>query len=149
MSHSRIPQFYKFSVADRLRALLEREVISEIEYDALMDGTHLLDADTADRLIENVIGAFGLPMGLGLNFQINERDYLIPMVVEEPSIIAAVSSAAKLIRRSGGFSSVAERPMLIGQIQVVNVPHAAHAKQAVLQAKEEILNLANSLNLPY
>ncbi|MBH03648.1 MAG: hydroxymethylglutaryl-CoA reductase [Xanthomonadales bacterium] len=146
MSHSRIPQFYKFSVADRLRALLEREVISEIEYDALMDGTHLLDADTADRLIENVIGAFGLPMGLGLNFQINERDYLIPMVVEEPSIIAAVSSAAKLIRRSGGFSSVAERPMLIGQIQVVNVPHAAHAKQAVLQAKEEILNLANSLH---
>ena len=146
MSHSRIPQFYKFSVADRLRALLEREVISEIEYDALMDGTHLLDADTADRLIENVIGAFGLPMGLGLNFQINKRDYLIPMVVEEPSIIAAVSSAAKLIRRSGGFSSVAERPMLIGQIQVVNVPHAAHAKQAVLQAKEEILNLANSLH---
>ncbi len=146
MSHSRIPQFYKFSVADRLRALLEREVISEIEYDALMDGTHLLDADTADRLIENVIGAFGLPMGLGLNFQINERDYLIPMVVEEPSIIAAVSSAAKLIRRSGGFSSVAERPMLIGQIQVVNVPHAAHAKQAVLHAKEEILNLANSLH---
>ena len=146
MSHSRIPQFYKFSVADRLRALLEREVISEVEYDALMDGTHLLDADTADRLIENVIGAFGLPMGLGLNFQINERDYLIPMVVEEPSIIAAVSSAAKLIRRSGGFTSTAERPMLIGQIQVVNVPHAAHAKQAVLQAKEEILNLANSLH---
>ena len=98
MSHSRIPQFYKFSVADRLRALLEREVISEIEYDALMDGTHLLDADTADRLIENVISVFGLPMGLGLNFQINGRDYLVPMVVEEPSIIAAVSSAAKIVR---------------------------------------------------
>ncbi|RJS93954.1 hydroxymethylglutaryl-CoA reductase, degradative [Salinisphaera sp. Q1T1-3] len=146
MSHSRIPQFYKFSVADRLRALLEREVISETEYDALIDGTHLLDADTADRLIENVIGAFGLPMGLGLNFSVNGQDYLIPMVVEEPSIIAAVSSAAKLVRRAGGFSSHAERPMLIGQIQVVNVPHAAHAKQAVLQAKEEILNLANSLH---
>ncbi|MGB7757841.1 MAG: hydroxymethylglutaryl-CoA reductase, degradative [Salinisphaera sp.] len=146
MSHSRIPQFYKFSVADRLRALLEREVISETEYDMLVDGTHLLDADKADRLIENVIGAFGLPMGLGLNFQINERDYLVPMVVEEPSIIAAVSSAAKLVRRAGGFVSRAERPMLIGQIQVVNVPHAAHAKQAILQSKEEILNLANSLH---
>ncbi|HET7312978.1 hydroxymethylglutaryl-CoA reductase, degradative [Salinisphaera sp.] len=146
MSHSRIPQFYKFSVADRLRALLERDVISETEYDMLVDGTHLLDADKADRLIENVIGAFGLPMGLGLNFSINERDYLIPMVVEEPSIIAAVSSAAKLVRRAGGFTSTAERPMLIGQIQVVDVPHAAHAKQAILQAKEEILNLANSLH---
>ncbi|MES1954259.1 3-hydroxy-3-methylglutaryl-coenzyme A reductase [Salinisphaera hydrothermalis EPR70] len=146
MSHSRIPQFYKFSVADRLRALLERDVISETEYDMLVDGTHLLDADKADRLIENVIGAFGLPMGLGLNFQINDRDYLIPMVVEEPSIIAAVSSAAKLVRRAGGFTSRAERPMLIGQIQVVNVPHAAHAKQAILQSREEILNLANSLH---
>lgn len=146
MSHSRIPEFYKFSVADRLRVLLEREVISDAEYDMLMDGGQMLDADKADRLIENVIGAFGLPMGLGLNFQVNGRDYLVPMVVEEPSIIAAVSSAAKLVRRAGGFTAKAERPMLIGQIQVVNVPHAAHAKQALLQAKEEILNLANSLH---
>jgi hydroxymethylglutaryl-CoA reductase len=146
MSHSRIPEFYKFSVADRLRVLLEHGVIGEGEYDMLMDGNHLLDADKADRLIENVIGAFGLPMGLGLNFQINGRDYLVPMVVEEPSIIAAVSSAAKLIRRAGGFVSRAERPLLIGQIQVVNIAHAARAKQALLQCKEEILNLANSLH---
>lgn len=146
MSHSRIPEFYKFSVPDRLRVLFEREVISEAEYDMLMDGSQLLDADKADRLIENVIGAFGLPMGLGLNFQINDRDYLVPMVVEEPSIIAAVSSAAKLVRRAGGFVSRAERPMLIGQIQVVNVTHAARAKQALLQHAEEILNLANSLH---
>ncbi|GAB3675075.1 hydroxymethylglutaryl-CoA reductase, degradative [Salinisphaera aquimarina] len=146
MSHSRIPEFYKFSVADRLRVLLEREVISDVEYDMLIDGGQLLDADKADRLIENVIGAFGLPMGLGLNFQVNGHDYLVPMVVEEPSIIAAVSSAAKLVRRAGGFQSHAERPLLIGQIQIVNVPHAAHAKQALLQQKEEILNLANSLH---
>ncbi|MES1924636.1 hydroxymethylglutaryl-CoA reductase, degradative [Salinisphaera sp. T31B1] len=146
MSHSRIPEFYKFSVADRLRVLLEREVIGESEYEMLIDGGQLLDADKADRLIENVIGAFGLPMGLGLNFQVNGRDYLVPMVVEEPSIIAAVSSAAKLIRHAGGFTVTAERPLLIGQIQVVNVPHAAHAKQALLQAREEILNLANSLH---
>ncbi|ROO23746.1 hydroxymethylglutaryl-CoA reductase, degradative [Salinisphaera orenii] len=146
MSHSRIPAFYKFSVANRLRVLLEREVISETEYDMLMDGTHLLDADKADRLIENVIGAFGLPMGLGLNFRVNGRDYLVPMVVEEPSIIAAVSSASKLVRAAGGFESVADRPLLIGQIQIVDVPHAAHARQALLQAREEILNLANSLH---
>jgi hydroxymethylglutaryl-CoA reductase len=146
MSHSRIPSFYKFSVANRLRVLLEREVIDETEYDMLMDGTHMLDADKADRLIENVISVFGLPMGLGLNFQINGRDYLVPMVVEEPSIIAAVSSAAKIVRSAGGFESHAERPLLIGQIQVVDVPHAAHARQALLQNAEEILNLANSLH---
>ena len=146
MSQSRIPSFYKFSVANRLRVLLERNVIDQAEYDMLIDGTHMLDADQADRLIENVISVFGLPMGLGLNFQVNDRDYLVPMVVEEPSIIAAVSSAAKLVRSTGGFTSTAERPLLIGQIQVVNVPHAAHARQALLQHSEEILNLANSLH---
>ena len=146
MSQSRIPSFYKFSVANRLRVLLERNVIDQAEYDMLIDGTHVLDADQADRLIENVISVFGLPMGLGLNFQVNDRDYLVPMVVEEPSIIAAVSSAAKLVRSTGGFNSTAERPLLIGQIQVVNVPHAAHARQALLQHSEEILNLANSLH---
>ncbi len=146
MTHSRIPDFYKFSVANRLQVLYERDVLSDAEYHMLMDGAHLMNADTADRLVENVIGTFCLPLGLGLNFQINERDYLVPMVVEEPSIIAAVSSAAKLVRGVGGFTSVADTPMLIGQIQVVDVTHAAHAKQALLQAKEEILNLANSLH---
>src|SRR5690625_2114570 len=111
MTHSRIPRFYKFSVANRLRALLERDAISETEYDMLVDGSYLMDANQADRLIENVIGAFSLPMGLGLNFSVNNRDYLIPMVVEEPSIIAAVSSAAKVVRQAGGFTSVADRPM--------------------------------------
>ena len=146
MSHSRIPSFYKFSVTNRLRVLLEREVIDEAEYDMLMDGTHMLDVDKADRLIENVISVFGLPMGLGLNFQVNDRDYLVPMVVEEPSIIAAVSSAAKIVRSAGGFESHAERPLLIGQIQIVDVPHAAQARQALLHNAEEILNLANSLH---
>ncbi len=146
MSHSRIPSFYKFSVANRLRVLLEREVIDEREYEMLVDGTHMMDAAQADRLIENVISVFGLPMGLGLNFQINGRDYLVPMVVEEPSIIAAVSSAAKIVRGAGGFESHAERPLLIGQIQIVGVPHAAHARQALLQNAQEILDLANSLH---
>ncbi|WP_348764853.1 hydroxymethylglutaryl-CoA reductase, degradative [uncultured Salinisphaera sp.] len=146
MSQSRIPSFYKFSVANRLRVLLEREVIDEREYEMLVAGTHLMNADQADRLIENVISVFGLPMGLGLNFQINGRDYLVPMVVEEPSIIAAVSSAAKIVRGAGGFESHAERPLLIGQIQVVDVPHAARARQALLQNAQEILDLANSLH---
>jgi hydroxymethylglutaryl-CoA reductase len=146
MSRSRIPEFYKFSVANRLQVLYERRIISEAEYHMLMDGKHLLDAAKADRLVENVIGAFSLPMGLGLNFQVNGKDYLVPMVVEEPSIIAAISSAAKLVRAAGGFESRAEDPMMIGQIQMVDVAHPAKLQQAVLQRKEEILNLANSLH---
>src|SRR5699024_9761187 len=146
MSHSRIPGFYKFSVADRLQLLFERGVIGEAEYHMLMDGAQVMNADTADRLVENVIGTFSLPMGLGLNFRINAQDYLVPMVVEEPSIIAAVSAAAKLVRNAGGFDSHADDPLLIGQIQVVGLTHAAQAQQALLQAREEILNLANSLH---
>lgn len=145
-SHSRIPRFYKFSVADRLRTLLERQIITEQEYDMLMDGNHVLDTEQADRLIENVIGTFGLPMGLGLNFLINDRDYLVPMVVEEPSIVAAVSSIAKIVRQAGGFKAKADRPRLIGQIQIVNVPDTEQARQDILANREEILNLANSLH---
>lgn len=146
MSRSRIPEFYKFSVANRLRVLYEREVLSEAEYHMLMDGKHLLDAAKADRLVENVIGAFSLPMGLGLNFLVNDKDYLVPMVVEEPSIIAAVSSAAKVMRSAGGIRVDADEPMLIGQIQVMDVGHPARARQALLARSEEILNLANSLH---
>ncbi|MDN5939613.1 MAG: hydroxymethylglutaryl-CoA reductase, degradative, partial [Salinisphaera sp.] len=146
MTQSRIPEFYKFSVANRLRVLYERGAIDEHEYHMLMDGKQLLDADKADRLVENVIGTFSLPMGLGLNFLVNGRDYLVPMVVEEPSIIAAVSSAAKLMRAGGGIRAQADAPMLIGQIQVVDVPHPAKAQQAIAARSEEITNLANSLH---
>ncbi len=146
MNRSRIPEFYKFSVSNRLQVLFERSIIGEDEYHMLMDGRQLMDTAKADRLVENVIGTFSLPMGLGLNFLINGRGYLVPMVVEEPSIIAAVSSAAKVVREAGGFESSSEQPMLIGQIQVVDPPRPAKAQQAILQNKEEILNLANSLH---
>ena len=143
---SRIPNFYKYSVSNRLQLLYERGVLSESEYHSLMDGKHMLNADTANRLVENVISTFSLAMGLGLNFMVNDREHLVPMVVEEPSIIAAVSSAAKIVRQAGGFQSSCDEMMLIGQIQVLKVPHMARAQQAILQNKEEILNLANSLH---
>lgn len=145
-SHSRIPRFYKFSVSDRLRTLLERRIITEQEYDMLMDSQHVLETEQADRLIENVIATFGLPMGLGLNFLINDREHLVPMVVEEPSIVAAVSSIAKIVRQAGGFTVQADRPRLIGQIQIVNVPDPDQAQQSIMANQEEILNLANSLH---
>jgi len=144
MSRSRIPGFYQLSVDKRLELLHARGVLDEADYAALRDGTYSLDVETADRLIENVIGVFSMPMGLGLNFRINDLDYLVPMVVEEPSIIAAVSSTARLVRQAGGFTSVADESMLIGQIQVVDVPVPEQARSAVLNRTAEILRLANS-----
>jgi len=146
MDRSRIPKFYKLSIPERLRALLERGIISEEDYLLLKNNRIVLQPDEADKMIENVIGVFGLPLALGLNFLINRKDYIVPMVVEEPSIVAAVSSAAKLIRAAGGFTSESTEPILIGQIQVMDVEHISKAQHAVLQNKGEILNLANSLH---
>ena len=95
---SRIPKFYKYSVENRLDILREKEILSQEDYIALREQMHLLSQEGADKMIENVIGVFGLPMGLGLNFLINEKPYIVPMVVEEPSILAAVSSAARIGR---------------------------------------------------
>jgi hydroxymethylglutaryl-CoA reductase len=138
-----LPKFYRLTVTERLQLLHDRGILSDKDFSALNSGSYRLDVETADRLIENVIGVFSMPMGLGLNFQVNQREYLVPMVVEEPSIIAAVSSAAQLIRGSGGFTSVAETPLLIGQVQVLDLadPHAARVE--LLRRKGEILALAN------
>ena len=91
---SRIPGFYKHSVEDRLRMLLDRGVITAEDYDTLVTGRNVVEPEEADRLIENVIGTQSLPLGLGLNFLVNGTEYVVPMAVEEPSIVAAVSSAA-------------------------------------------------------
>lgn len=146
LEKSRIPRFYKHEVGERLKMLLDREIISRSDYKLLKNQQQLLSSDDADYMIENVIGVFGLPMGLGLNFVINNRPYIVPMVVEEPSIVAAVSSAAKVVRNAGGFSVIADEPILIGQIQIVDVHHPAKAKHAILQHKQEIIDLANSLH---
>jgi hydroxymethylglutaryl-CoA reductase len=146
MDQSRIPNFYKASIQERLDILRERGVLNKSDYYTFLNNNNVLTADEADKMIENVLGVFSMPMGLGLNFLINDKSYLIPMVVEEPSIIAAVSSAAKIVRNGGGFTSNSEEPMIIGQIQIVNVDHASKVQHAILQNKDEILNLANSLH---
>lgn len=146
MDISRIPRFYKMSVPERVRTVLDRGLISPEDYQSLKSGRHTLSVQLADKMIENVIGVMGLPVGLGLNFLINGRDYVVPLVVEEPSIVAALSSAAKLARASGGFEVESMEPQLIGQVQVVDVANPARAKAALLQRKDEILNLANSLH---
>jgi len=143
---ARIPEFYKLSVSQRVREVRKKGLLSNQDYQALVSGEHTLSIQSADKMIENVIGVMGLPVGLGLNFLINDKEYAIPLVVEEPSIVAALSSAAKIARAGGGFMVESTEPILIGQIQVVDVPHPQRAKAALLQRKNEILNLANSLH---
>jgi len=143
---SRFPAFYKLSVSDRVRIIHERGWLSIEDHQALVSGEHTLKVHKADKMIENVVGVMGLPVGLGLNFLVNGRDYIVPLVVEEPSIVAALSSAAKVVRGAGGFTVESTPPILIGQVQVVDVPHPAQAKSVLLQRKDELLNLANSLH---
>ncbi|HID38316.1 MAG TPA: hydroxymethylglutaryl-CoA reductase, degradative [Calditrichaeota bacterium] len=146
MSSSRIPGFYKYSVQERLKILNEKQYLNEEDYTLLRNGKGLLRPEDSDKIIENVIGVFGLPLGLGLNFLINGKDYVVPMVVEEPSILAAISAAAKIVRNAGGFISKSIDSVLIGQIQVVDFRNPSKAKNSILQNKEDIKNLANSLH---
>src|SRR5262245_49432062 len=98
---SRIPGFYRLPVEERRRLLRLRADLSEQDLATLAQGG--IDTATADRVVENAIGVYALPLGVGLNFQINGRDYLVPMAVEEPSVIAAASNAARMVREGGGF----------------------------------------------
>jgi hydroxymethylglutaryl-CoA reductase len=132
------------SVAERLRELRDRGVLDDADFEALGTGSYILTAMKADQLTENVVGVFAMPMGLGLNFAINGRDYLVPMVVEEPSIIAAVSSAALIVRNAGGFTSTAEPPLIFGQVQVLDIRDPDAARTRILDAKQRILDRANS-----
>jgi hydroxymethylglutaryl-CoA reductase len=146
LEKSRIPKFYQHTIPERLNLLLERKIISSDDYLNLLNGNNILSSSEADKMVENVIGVFSLPIGIGLNMLINKKEYIIPMVVEEPSIIAAVSYSAKLVRDSGGFISESTDPILIGQIQIVDIQNPSKVKSIILQNKEEIINLANSLH---
>ena len=143
---SRIPNFFKMGVDARVEALRERGLLTEDDLRVLKSGDHTLKLHIADKMIENVVGVFGLPLGLGLNFLIDGRDYVVPLSVEEPSIVAGLSGAARTARLSGGFETSVTDPVLIGQVQVVNVERLGRAREALLTRKEEILNLANSLH---
>ncbi|SUZ66206.1 uncharacterized protein METZ01_LOCUS19060, partial [marine metagenome] len=133
-------------VKERVRALHERGLITDSDLRALETSDHTLKLHIADKMIENVIGVLGLPVGLGLNFLVNGKDYVVPLSVEEPSIVAGLSGAARTTRLSGGFEATTTDPILIGQIQVVNLDDPERRKQELLDRSEEIINLANSLH---
>ena len=139
---SLISGFYKLSPQDRLAQLKQFADLSDTEC-KLLQNTGSLPLDLADHMIENVVGAMPIPFGIGVNFLINKRDYLIPMVTEEPSVVAAASYAAKMVRDGGGFYTSSTTPVMIGQIQAVGVEHPETAKLRVLAAKQEILKKAN------
>jgi len=139
---SRLEGFYRLSVPERQRRLTDRYNLTENEITALTDGG--LSLELANRLIENVVGIHDLPLGIATNFQINGRDYLIPMAIEEPSVVAAASHAAKLVRNTGGFSASADAPLMIGQVQVLDIPDVEAARDKILAARDEITKLADS-----
>lgn len=139
---SRLSGFYKLSPQERIQFLQQFADLSTAEAEALSGTTGLSQAQ-ADHMIENAIGVFGLPLGIATNFLINGRDYLIPMAIEEPSVVAGASFAARLVRDGGGFKTSSDEPLMIGQIQVLDVSDPWAARFELLAAKEQILALAN------
>ena len=139
---SEIPGFYKMSITERMGLVRKLTGLSEDEAKSISN-TGGLPTDVADRMIENVIGGITMPMGIAVNYRINEKDYLVPMALEEPSVLAAASNAAKIARVKGGFRVTNSGPVMIGQIQVVNVEDPNGARMRVLTRKEEILKRAN------
>jgi hydroxymethylglutaryl-CoA reductase len=137
-----ISGFYKLSPKDRMIFLKQFADLSETECN-LLQNTGSLPLDLADHMIENVVGAMPMPFGIAVNFQINKHEYLIPMVTEEPSIVAAASYAAKMTREGGGFHTSSTPPVMIGQIQVVGANNPEAGKVQVLAAKQDILKKAN------
>ncbi|MEM2339147.1 MAG: hydroxymethylglutaryl-CoA reductase, degradative [Nitrososphaerales archaeon] len=142
MKSSQISGFYKLSPRERLNIVKEFAGLSDEEAELIysMSGLKL---DLANRMIENVIGGITIPLGIAVNFLINNKDYLIPMALEEPSVVAAASNAARMARVKGGFFATTTEPLMIGQIQVVDVKDPYNARMKILAAKDEILAKAN------
>ncbi len=139
---SRLPGFYRLPLAERQTELARQAALSPEELALLGSGG--VSPPEANRIIENVVGVYALPLGLGLNFVINGRDRLIPMAVEEPSVVAAASNAARMARAGGGFVAEADASIMIAQIELREVADAAAATAALDAAREEILRQADA-----
>jgi len=140
---SRIQGFHKMSVPERHQIVRSFCGLEEKDL-GLLKKEGALNLETADRMIENVIGTIQIPVGVAMNFLINGKEFLIPMAIEEPSVVAAASHAARLARSGGGFFVTNTGPVMIGQIQVVQVADARGVRMHLVERKEEILRLANA-----
>ena len=144
VDNSRLSGFYKLSVPERRAMLAELAGLSEEQVQAWADAE--LDEGTADRMIENVIGRYSLPIGVATNFIIDGEHYVIPFVVEEASVVAAASNMAKRCQKNGGFTSNNTDPVMIGQIQVVGCEDPVASREAILASKEELIQSCNDVD---
>lgn len=138
---SRLPGFYDLGVEERAGMVADWAGLDQDERAVLTSAG--LEFDRADQMIENVVGIHGLPLGIAPNFLVNDRDYLVPMAIEEPSVVAAASFMAKIVRGAGGFRTCSTEPVMIAQIQVLDVPDPWAAKFELLCQKQHLLDLAN------
>jgi hydroxymethylglutaryl-CoA reductase len=138
-------KFYELSLPERLQDLARQ---SGVPLEALepLSGSSGLTAEQADHMVENAVGFFGMPLGIARNFRVNGKDFLIPMVIEEPSVIAGASFMAKLVLTGGGFTASADAPEMIGQLQLLDVPNFDSARQAILDHKTELMELAAGID---
>jgi len=144
MTNSRISGFYNMSLEER-RAKLS-EAAAQTPESLLPFNEGGLSVEAADHMIENVIGLYSLPVGIALNFMVNHRDVLVPMTLEEPSVVAGASFMAKLARAGGGFTATTTDPLMIGQMQLVNVPNLDEAKLKIYEKKAELLGEADAID---
>src|ERR1700735_3466500 len=134
---SRFPGFYKITVQERRALVAETTGVAPADMGSALEAGGI-DADTADKFVENVLGTYALPFGVALNVRVNGHDHVVPMVVEEPSVVAAASNAAKMVRAGGGFVAEADPPHMIAQVQLREVRDAQAAVERIHAHAEEI-----------
>ena len=144
MTTSRISGFYNLTIEERRAKLADASHLSPPELAPWTTGG--LSAEAADHMIENVVGMHSLPLGIGLNFMVNGRDVLVPFVVEEPSVVAGASFMAKLVRAGGGFQATTTDPLMIGQMQLINLVNVEEAKLKIYEHKAELLAIADEID---
>jgi hydroxymethylglutaryl-CoA reductase len=140
---SEISGFYRLSIDARRKILRDWADLSDAEL-AAYEFPPGIDPGVFDRMIENVVGSYAYPLGIATNFRINQKDYLIPMAIEEPSVVAAASNAAKVARAEGGFTAQTTAPIMIGQVQVLDVMDPAAGRLRILAARDSLLEKANA-----
>ena len=145
MTNQPLPKLRDVPAQDRLSILAQMADLSEADVAALRNG---LSLDQADHMIENVVATYALPLGIVTNLVVNGREVLVPMVIEEPSVVAGCSFAAKLARAGGGFTASTDEPIMIGQMQVLDVPDVDAARRAIAEATPELIEWLNVLNPP-
>ncbi len=141
---SRLPGLHRLAAVERLERVAEVAGLSDAERDLLTEGAGL-DPLLAGQMIENSIGVFGLPLGIAPNFIVNGRELLVPLAIEEPSVVAALGNAARIFRDAGGFRADSDEPLMIGQIQLLDVADLEAARTAIERARDQILARADAL----